>query len=628
MKNVFLHVVALAVFLLFIPIVNFAQTPDLGTAANFILFTTTGEVKEMTAPSILTGNVGTNSGPINGFGNVNGNVYIPGGATALASADLLTAYNKLHAMPGTGSHAPGLGGGETITPGVYDIGGVSTLDGILNLDGGANDIFIFRLSAAFSTTANAQIVLLNSVQACNVFWVAEGAVNMATGTKMKGNVIVNVGAIVIDPGVSLEGRALTNAGAITINGISGNTPIGCERALLTGPGAPALASTTCYALYTAAGEATNTGVTKVTGDVGSNTVSPTGYMQEDVTGMIHSVPDSSTKQAALDAAGLYKQLHDLPYDIQLLHPDQFGNNLVLTPHTYFMEGAAALTGKVTLNADGNPDAIFVIRINGAFSTAVDAEVLLINGAQAKNVFWNVYGAVALAKNTKFKGTIVNDGGAIDLASGVQLEGRALANNGALSTAAITATMPPGCDNLLAVEWLYFRGKPVQDNVLLQWGTTNEMNNGFFTIEKSSDGRNFEMLTTVNATRETGKSEYLYSFTDKQPYSLNYYRINQTDNDGQKKYFNTIKVKVKINQGLKARHYVQASNIFIQTSGAVPAIGSVNLYSIDGKKISSQTIMLTKEESMHKIDKPSHKGMYILSIESHGEKLYTGKIMVN
>lgn len=81
-------------------------------------------------------------------------------------------------------------------------------------------------------------------------------------------------------------------------------------------------------------------------------------------------------------------------DIELLYPAQFGQNLVLTPHTYTMKSATFLTDTLSLNAQGNPDAVFVIKTTGALGTSSNAKVLLINGTQAKNVYWKVDGAVS------------------------------------------------------------------------------------------------------------------------------------------------------------------------------------------------------------------------------------------
>ncbi|TDH24611.1 DUF3494 domain-containing protein [Segetibacter sp. 3557_3] len=123
-------------------------------------------------------------------------------------------------------------------------------------------------------------------------------------------------------------------------------------------------------------------------------------------------------------------------------------------------------------------------------------VLLLNGAQAANVFWKVEGAVNLNNFSELKGTIICNNGAVSINTGSVLNGRALTTTGALSTAAVTVTIPSsaGCRSL-PVSWLYFRSKLVQKTVLLEWATANEINNSFFTIEKSGDGRKFEVLTT-------------------------------------------------------------------------------------------------------------------------------------
>ena len=627
MKKLLLHIVT-AVTLLSFPNVNFAQAPDLGTAANFVLFTTVGAVTN-TGISQITGNVGTNSGSSTGFGNVNGVMHDQDGASAQSAADLLIAYNQLNSAIPNFFPSPLLGNGDTLIAGVYNITAVTTLNSDLILDarGNANAVFIFQIQAAFSTNAASKVKLINGAMACNVFWKVEGAVSMASATLMKGTIIAHNAAINMNTNDTLEGRALSIAGAVTIDGVLAYTPTGCGSPVLTGPTAPNLASSACYAIFSGNGSVTNSGITHVTGDIGTNVGLTTGYDPLYVTGYIHPIPDGYTAACAADLLNGYNYLNTLPNDIELLYPAQFGRNLVLTPHTYIMNGATTFTDSLYLNAEGNYNAVFVIKIKGALSTSTYSKVLLINGTQAKNVYWSVDGAVSINDYSVFNGTIVCNNGAINLTTGVTLNGRALTTDGALSTTAIIATSPSGNCNTLPVSWLYFRGKPVQQNVLLEWGTTNEINNGFFTIEKSRDAQSFETLTTINAAGGTGNAEYNYSFTDQQPYSLSYYRISQTDMDGQKNYFRTIEVKVNINQNLKVLRYVQGNYIYVQTSGAAPGNGSIELYSIDGKKMSSQKVMLTKEVNTYKIEGPLHKGIYLLFIESQGEKLYSGKVMV-
>ncbi len=614
---------------LFYPGINFAQAPTLGTAANFVLFSAIGAVSN-TGISQLTGNIGTNSGASTGFGNVNGVMHDDDGASTQCAADLLIAYNQLDAAIPTFFPAPLLGNGDTLTAGVYKISGVTTLGGdlFLNAQGNANAVFIFQIEAAFSTNASSKIKLINGALACNVFWKVEGLVSMASATFMRGTIVANNAAIDMNVNDTLEGRALSTTGAVTINGILAYTPTGCGSPVLTGPVAPILASSACYAIFSSNGPVTNTGITLVTGDVGTNVGLTTGFDPLLVTGTIHPMPDGSTAACAADLLNVYNYLNVLPNDIELLYPAQFGRNLVLTPHTYLMNAAASFTDSLYLNAAGNANAVFVIKINGALTTSVNSKVILINGARAGNVFWKIEGAVTINDNSVFNGTIICNNGAINLNTGDSLSGRALTTTGAVNTAAIVARVPngSGCSTILPISWLYFRGNYIQKTVLLEWGTANEMDNGFFTIEKSRDGQTFGTITTVNVLPGNGNQQHYYSFTDQQPYGLNYYRISQTDNNGQKHVYRTIQVITDINPGIKVLHYTGENYVYVQTTDASPGNGLIELYNMDGKKISSEKIIFTKELSTFKIVKPSQKGIYIVNLLSHGVTIYVGKVL--
>ncbi len=480
--------------LLSFPKENFGQAPDLGTSANFVLFSSVGAVSN-TGISQLTGNVGTNSSSSTGFGNVNGEMHDNDGATFLGASDLLSAYNQVDNAIPTLFPAPLLGNGQVLVPGVYSIPSPATLNLGLTLDaqGNSNAVFIIQIEGAFSTNANAKVHLINGALACNVFWKVEGLVSMASGTTMRGTIIANNGAINMNTGDTLEGRALTTNGAITVDGVLAYTPIGCGSPVHLGPVAPALSSIICYTLFSSDGPVSNVGVTHVTGDIGTNNGLTTGYNPLFVTGMIHAIPDASTVQAASDLLNIYNYLNILPYDIELLYPAQFGNNLVLTPHTYLMNGAVTFTDTLILNAEGNSNAVFLIQINGALTTSTYSKVVLINGTEAKNVFWKVDGAVSINDYSIFKGTIVCNNGAINLMTGVDIKGRALTTTGALSTSAITAIMPPGCaissapiivtepDNIVVCEGnsAIFTVSATGTNLTYQWrkGNVNLINGG-------------------------------------------------------------------------------------------------------------------------------------------------------
>jgi hypothetical protein len=435
MKNsLYIYLILVAVMLL--PGVQHAQAPNLGTAADFVLFSSDGAVSN-TGLSQITGNVGTNNGSSTGFGNVNGVMHDADGASAQCSADLLIAYGQLFAAIPAFFPAPLLGNGQTLNAGVYSIFGGATLNGNLILDA-QNDpsaVFIFQLEGAFSTAAQSSVQLVNGAQACNVFWKVEGLVDMATGTYMVGTIVANNAAIILNSGTSLEGRALSTTGAVTVHDVLAYIPSGCGRPLLTGPEAPTLGAAECYGIFSGDGPVSNSGITTVNGDVGTNVGLTTGFDPLLVTGMVHPIPDVSTAEAAADLLLAYNYTNGLAPDIELLFPAQFGGGLVLTPHTYLLNGATTFTGDLYLNAEGNTDAVFVIKIEGALSTGTYANVILINGARPINVYWLVNGAVSINDYSTIYGSILSQG-AINLYTGVAIHGRALTGIGALETTAM------------------------------------------------------------------------------------------------------------------------------------------------------------------------------------------------
>jgi hypothetical protein len=138
--------ITLAFSMLF-PVFANGQTITLGTASKFVLLTGVGAVTNSGTGYLthLTGNVGSNSGPITGFGNVDGGMHNGDLVSGAATTDLNTAYSQLNTAIASSSHTATLGAGETLGAGVYALATAATLNGILILDGGgvSSSEFIF-----------------------------------------------------------------------------------------------------------------------------------------------------------------------------------------------------------------------------------------------------------------------------------------------------------------------------------------------------------------------------------------------------------------------------------------------------------------------------------------------------
>jgi len=177
---------------------------------------------------------------------------------------------------------------------------------------------------------------------------------------------------------------------------------------------------------------TNTGSTVVNGQVG---VSPgsavTGFPPGTVVGgTIHS-NDAVAQQAQNDLTTAYNQVAGTMCTMDLSGQDLGG--MTLTPGVYCFTSSAQLTGTLTLNAQGNPNAQFLFKIGSTLTTASGSRVLFINSATAcnDNVFWQVGSSATLGTGTSLAGNILALS-SITLTTGATLTGRTLARNGAVT----------------------------------------------------------------------------------------------------------------------------------------------------------------------------------------------------
>ena len=186
---------------------------------------------------------------------------------------------------------------------------------------------------------------------------------------------------------------------------------------------------------------TNSGATRISGSVGiSPATSVTGLPRECVGG-------SMDLGNAAAAAGLLA--FDAAFDLnsQLEADSEIAGDLIgrtFAPGVYHSDAALAQTGRLTLDAAGDPDATFVFQVDAALNTAAGSSLVLINGARASNVIWQVDGAAGLGANSTFAGTILASG-AITLGNSSTLLGRALAKGAvtlASNTIRFSLELPP------------------------------------------------------------------------------------------------------------------------------------------------------------------------------------------
>ncbi len=195
---------------------------------------------------------------------------------------------------------------------------------------------------------------------------------------------------------------------------------------------------------------TSTGPTVITGNAGVWPGSAaTGFPPASLTGTLH-LGNAVAQQAHADATTAFTSLAGMARTAELTGTDLGG--LVLTPGTYFFASSAQLTSTLTLNALGNPNAVFIFQIGSTLTTASNATIIAINGAFGGNVFWQVGSSATLGTATAFQGTIIAQA-SITLTTGASiLDGRAIALTGAVTLDSNSVSLPtiptPGASVLL------------------------------------------------------------------------------------------------------------------------------------------------------------------------------------
>ena len=190
-----------------------------------------------------------------------------------------------------------------------------------------------------------------------------------------------------------------------------------------------LGAATSFAILAGAG-VTNTGATTITGDIGTfPTTSETGFSTIVQTGVNHA-GDAVAQQAKLDLVDAFNDAAGRGPATAAVPVDLAGE--VLTPGVY-SNGTIELSGALTLDAQGDPDAVFVFQAASTLITGSASTVNVINGGPgtACNIYWKVGSSATLGSGSSFVGTVLAQE-SISLDPTAVVEGRLLARTGAVT----------------------------------------------------------------------------------------------------------------------------------------------------------------------------------------------------
>jgi hypothetical protein len=308
-------------------------------------------------------------------------------------------------------------------------------------------IKIGTLGTGALTATDFSVVMADGGQASNVYWWVAQAATL-TDSNFRGTILAGT-SITVTRG-SLDGKALAGT-AVTMTGAALAAPTPTPTPVTSTNQAPVdLRSAGSFVILSKSG-ITDVPTSVITGNVGTSPITGaaiTGLECAEVNGTIYTVnaagPACRVENAVLLTAAVS--------DMETAYTDAAGRTLpdatelgagnidgmTLAPGLYKWSSVVVIPTAVTLDAQGDANAVFIFQIAQGLTVGNGAIVTLSGGAQAKNIFWQVAGQTTLGTTADFKG-IVLCATAIVLNTGATLEGRALAQTAVtLQMNAVTA----------------------------------------------------------------------------------------------------------------------------------------------------------------------------------------------
>lgn len=170
---------------------------------------------------------------------------------------------------------------------------------------------------------------------------------------------------------------------------------------------------------------------------------------------------------------------------------------------------------------------------------------------------------------------------------------------------------------LPVKLVSFTAQKQNNSTLLQWQTTNEVNNNYFSIERSPDSKIFTSIGHKPATNSVLRSNY--SFVDEAPINgINYYRLKQVDKDGKFTYSNIISVDFSSNAGTFGVYPNPANNTINITFPSINKTSDIILYDASGKEVVHEQLALNINSKQINVSKMP-AGVYNVVLVQDGKQ---------
>ena len=444
-------IIGLTVFSLAASLIECNVAISLGQCHQFAVESSAGVTFNGRLTTVYTGDVGVSPGTsIEGSyvldnGSVQRNSPLATGCTS----DLRTAYDTAVAAVCPPSNIRVELAGQTLLPGVYCSGDQMSLSAsTLTLDGNhdPNAQWIFQAATSLTTATTTSFILINGATAENVYWALGTSAYIGYSSSMVGNILAH-SAITFGHDSEIIGRALAMTAVSFESGSSVTLPIVTApakkslRAIRVVTAAPVVPLGACATFALEAGSAMNFNGQETFIYTGSIGVSPGTTIQGNYQVVAGSVEVTSTRsnQCAADRITAYNAAAAAPCSANNTRTELSG--LTLGPGVYCSGGAMTLSaGTLTLDARGDSTAEWIFQMTSTLITSPYTSFILLNGAQAKNVYWKVGSSATIGYSSSFIGNVIAYA-SISFGHDSVLVGRGLAGAGVSFEGGSSITQP-------------------------------------------------------------------------------------------------------------------------------------------------------------------------------------------
>jgi len=259
-----------------------------------------------------------------------------------------------------------------------------------------------------------------------------------------------------------------------------------------------------------------------------------------------------------------------------------------------------------------------------------------NSASTVDRFWSIHTTGSPVADITFNATLAEVGSILNLRAQRWLP----ANNGWESAQGFqtnptpVSTLASGLPALgtwwtlssstspLPVELSSFNARCINDKVKLEWSSTAEVNNDYFTIEKQEENGDLISIANIKGNGTTSSAKY-YSFIDNlisnQPVIV--YRLSQTDFNGQQKLLSTIRVNnCKVKNVITVHQQESASGIVLNINSTHDSKAQLRVFDLNGKTVIGRTIHVSSGIQSLTISERLAAGIYLVKIDQNEEQV--------